>query len=253
MSGSFPESSITLPRRPIERLTDPIRQFMHIEAASGVVLLLATATALLLANTGAGETIHHFWSTPLGLRFGNWEGTLSLEHIINDGLMAIFFFVIGLEVKREITVGEFRSLRSALVPVAAALGGMVAPAALYLILQYGQPAEAGWGIVMATDIAFVVGCMALLGSRVPHALRVFLLMLAIADDIGAVLVIAIGYTSHLALEWLVVGIATLAIIALLLRIGLQSLLTLTTLSVMVWGCFLASGVHATVAGVLLGL
>lgn len=253
MSGSLSESSIKLPKRPIEWLTDPIQHFMRIEAASGVVLLLATIVALTLANTAAGGAIHHFWETTVGIRFGGWQGNISLEHLINDGLMAIFFFVIGLEVKREITVGEFRSFRTALVPVAAALGGMLAPAAIYLGLQYGQPGEAGWGTVMATDIAFVVGCMALLGKRVPHALRMFLLMLAIADDIGAVLVIAIGYTSQLSLSWLIVGLVTLCIIALLLRMGLQSILVLTALSVVVWSCFLVSGVHATVAGVLLGL
>jgi NhaA family Na+:H+ antiporter len=253
MSGSFPESSITLPKRPIERFTAPIQHFMKIEAASGVVLLLATLAALVLANTHLGEGLHHFWSTPVGITIGSWSGKLSLEHLINDGLMAIFFFVIGLEVKREVTVGEFRTMRTALVPIAAALGGMIAPAMIYLLLQSGQPAEAGWGIVMATDIAFVVGCMALLGQRVPHALRVFILMLAIADDIGAVLVIAIGYTTNLSLGWLAVGLLILAIMAVLFRMGLQSLLVLASLAVAVWSCFLLSGVHATVAGVLLGL
>lgn len=253
MSEAFSESAIRLPKRPIERITDPISQFMRIEAASGIVLLVATILALLLANLGLGETLHHLWSTPVGLSIGPWSGKLTLEYIINDGLMAIFFFVIGLEVKREITVGEFRSIKKAMLPIAGAIGGMVVPALVYLYFQHGQPAERGWGIVMATDIAFVVGCMALLGSRIPHALRVFLLMLAIADDIGAVLVIAIGYTDTLYLNWLMVGGATLGVIALLLRMGLQSTLVLWALSLVVWSCFLSSGVHATVAGVLLGL
>ena len=185
-----------LPRRPVDRVVGPLVRFLHVEAASGVVLLLCTVAALIVANSGWADGFLGFWNTRVGLRFGSWEMVHSLKHWINDGLMAIFFFVIGLEVKREIVLGQLRDMRRASLPIAAAIGGMVVPAGIYLALQSGQPGARGWGIPMATDIAFVVGCMAVLGSRIPPGLRILLLSLAIADDIGAILVIAIGYTDE---------------------------------------------------------
>jgi NhaA family Na+:H+ antiporter len=167
--------------------------------------------------------------------------------------MAIFFFVIGLEVKREIVLGELRDIRRAALPIAAAIGGMVVPAAIYLSLQAGQLAERGWGIPMATDIAFVVGCMAVLGSRIPHGLRVLILSLAIADDIGAILVIAIGYTSEIywgTLAWGVVGIAGVSVLA---RLGVRSFGIYAVLGAGIWFAFHESGIHATIAGVVIGL
>jgi NhaA family Na+:H+ antiporter len=177
----------------------------------------------------------------------------SLSHWINDGLMAIFFFVIGLEVKREIVHGELGSLRQAALPISAALGGMVVPAGIYLALQGGGPAAAGWGIPMATDIAFVVGCLALLGPRVPRALRVLLLSLAIADDIGAILVIAIGYTDAIGWGALGAGLLGIGAIGLLSRLGVRGFGMYVLLGFCVWIAFHESGVHATVAGVILGL
>jgi NhaA family Na+:H+ antiporter len=244
---------VELPEEPIDRLVGPLARFLHVEAASGIVLLLFTGAALALANSPLADGFLAIWKTPLGFELGSFEVRHSLKHWINDGLMAVFFFVIGLEVKREIVLGELRDARRAALPIAAAVGGMVAPAGIYLSLQSGQPAEAGWGIPMATDIAFVVGCMAVLGSRIPHGLRVLLLSLAIADDIGAILVIAIGYTETIhwgALAWGVAGIAGVSVLA---RLGVRSFAIYTALGAGIWFAFHESGIHATIAGVAIGL
>jgi len=242
-----------LPREPIHRLTRPLRRFLHIEAASGVVLLSCALVALGLANSAFSASFLAFWKTPIGLSLGAFELTHPLKHWINDGLMAIFFFLIGLEVKREIAVGELREPRQAALPVAAALGGMVIPAGIYLALQMGHPGQRGWGIPMATDIAFVVGCMAILGRRIPAALRVVLLSIAIVDDVGAILVIALGYTETVHSSWLAVGLVGIAIIFLMQRIGVRSLGLYTLVGVVIWLGFHESGIHATLAGVALGL
>lgn len=243
----------TLPPAPIDRITKPIQRYLHIEAASGLVLLAATACALILANSPWAHAYHEFWKTSLSLQVGSWSLEHSLEEWINDGLMVLFFFVIGLEVKYELVLGELRGLRQALLPIAAAIGGMVVPAGVYLALQHGEPGERGWGIPMATDIAFVVGCMALLGKRVPHGLRVLLLTLAIADDIGAILVIAVGYSSGL--NWMALALAGagLFVVRGLALLGVRSFLVYTVLGLLIWLAFLTSGVHATLAGVILGL
>jgi len=247
------EQATDLPQAPIDRLVGPFTRFLHVEAASGIVLLLFTAAALALANSKLAEEFLGIWRIPLGFEIGDFQIRHSLKHWINDGLMAVFFFVIGLEVKREIVLGELRDLRRAALPIAAAIGGMLVPAAIYLSLQAGQPAERGWGIPMATDIAFVVGCMAVLGSRIPHGLRVLLLSLAIADDIGAILVIAIGYTEAIhwgALAWGVAGIAGVSALA---RLGVRSSGFYTALGAGIWFAFHESGIHATIAGVVIGL
>ena len=226
---------------------------MHVEAASGIVLLAAAIAALVLANSPLSESFLGLWTSRVGFQIGSFEMDHTLKHWINDGLMAIFFFVIGLEVKRELVIGELRDPRRAALPVFAALGGMVVPAAIYLSLQWGEPSARGWGIPMATDIAFVVGCMAILGSRLPNGLRVMVLSLAIADDIGAILVIAIGYTESLDLTALVLAFVGIAVIFVLSRLGVRSLLAYTVVAVLVWLGFHESGVHATIAGVILGL
>ena len=242
-----------LPREPIHRLVEPVVRFMHVEAASGVLLLVCTAMALVLANSAAGSWYASIWKTPVGFAIGDFSMMHSLKHWINDGLMAVFFFVVGLEVKRELVHGELRDPRRAALPVAAALGGMVVPAALYLLLQGGGAAARGWGIPMATDIAFVVGCMAVLGPRVPKILRVLLLSLAIVDDIGAILVIAVGYTESLDLRMLGLAGAGLVLVWGLGRLGVRSFAVYVLIGVVVWFGFHESGVHATIAGVLLGL
>lgn len=242
-----------LPREPIQKLVGPVSRFMHVEAAGGVVLLACTIAALVLANSPWADGFLGIWKTKVGIKWGDFEFVHSLKHLINDGLMAIFFFVIGLEVKREIVLGELRDLRRATLPIAAALGGMIVPAGLFLMGQYGQPGMRGWGIPMATDIAFVVGCMAILGPRVPSGLRVMLLSLAIADDIGAILVIAIGYTDNLSIAWLAAGFVGIGVVYGLARLGVRSFVAYTAAGVFIWFAFHESGVHATIAGVILGL
>ncbi len=241
------------PEEPIHRITAPLERFMHVEAASGIVLLTAAVAALVLANSPVSDGFLAIWKIEVGFRIGAFDMSYSLKHWINDGLMAIFFFVIGLEVKRELVIGELRDPRRAALPLFAAIGGMLAPAAIYLALQAGETGARGWGVPMATDIAFVVGCMAVLGSRVPHSLRVTLLSLAIADDIGAILVIAIGYSESLNLTALSFAVAGLVVVFAMSRIGVRSLLVYTVAGVLVWLAFHESGVHATIAGVVLGL
>lgn len=242
-----------LPKEPIDRLVAPLQRFVQVEAASGIVLLACTAIALGLTNSSAAARYLAFWETPVTLGFGPLELSLSLRHWINDALMAVFFFVVGLEVKRELVVGELRDPRRAALPIVAALGGMIGPAAIYFALQRGQPAQSGWGIPMATDIAFVVGSLALIGSRVPPGLRVMLLSLAIADDIGAILVIAIGYTAQIHWTALALGVLGLALVYAMRRLGVRSILVYTLVGALVWLAFHESGVHATIAGVALGL
>ncbi|MEE9132716.1 MAG: Na+/H+ antiporter NhaA, partial [Gemmatimonadota bacterium] len=244
---------VGLPEEPIHRVTAPLERFMHVEASSGIVLLAVTIAALVLANSPFSEGFLNLWKTEVGFSLGSFEMYHSLKHWINDGLMAIFFFVIGLEVKREIVLGELRDPRRAALPVFAALGGMIVPAGIYLALQWGEPAARGWGIPMATDIAFVVGCMAILGSRVPIGLRVMLISLAIADDIGAILVIAIGYTESLNLTALLLAFVGIGVVFALSRMGVRSFLVYTLVGTLVWLGFHESGVHATIAGVILGL
>ena len=242
-----------LPSAPIDRLTEPVSRFLHVQSASGIVLLLLTVLALALANSPWSAEFLAFWKTPVGFSVGDFQMLYTLKHWINDGLMAIFFFLVGLEVKRELVLGELRDFRSAALPLAAALGGMVAPALIYLALQRGEPGERGWGIPMATDIAFVVGCLAVLGSRVPKGLRVLLLSLAIIDDIGAILVIAVGYSADLNLLALGLGFAGIVLVTILQRVGVRSVPVYVIVGMGIWFAFHESGVHATIAGVILGL
>ncbi len=232
----------------------PVRQFLQLEVASGVVLLAATVAALAVANSPAAGAVDHFFERDLTLlQLGGFHLTESLLHWINDGLMALFFFVVGLEIKRELADGELADPTRALLPVLAAIGGMVVPATIYAVLSGGGPASPGWGIPMASDIAFALGVLALLGRRVPSSLRLFLLTLAIVDDIGAILVIAIFYTSDLHLWWLIAASGLLGVVLGLQRLRVWYVPVYVALGVAVWVATLESGVHATIAGVLLGL
>lgn len=232
---------------------DSLTQFLTIEAAGGVVLLVCAAVALAVANSPLAVAYERLWQTMVGGHVGGVAMEHSLRHWINDGLMAVFFLVVGLEIKRELVVGELRDRRAALLPVAAAAGGMVVPASMYLALQGGRDGAAGWGIPMATDIAFVVGCLAVLGPRVPHSLRVFLLSLAIVDDIGAIVVVAFGYSAGIDARALALGFAGLAGVAVLVRARVSTMVPFVLAGVLTWLAFHESGVHATIAGVLLGL
>lgn len=238
-------------RTPIEKLTYPIQEFLHQEASGGILLIIATVIALAWANSPFAESYHNLWHTYLSIDIGGNGLKYSLHYWINDGLMVIFFFVVGLEIKRELLVGELSSVKKAALPIAAALGGMIFPALIYTIFNLGSEGASGWGIPMATDIAFVVGILALLGKRVPLALKIFILALAIVDDLGAVLVIAIFYTSNISFTSLLIAAGFLVLLIAMNRMGVRNLLIYTLVGVGLWLAFLKSGVHATVAGVLL--
>jgi NhaA family Na+:H+ antiporter len=231
-------------------LLRPFQYFFAKEAAGSILLLLCTAAALIWANSPVAESYHHLWESYIGLSVGDFELRMSLHHWINDGLMAVFFFVIGLEIKREVLVGELATMRKAALPLVAAVGGMVVPALLYAGLNAGTPEISGWGVPMATDIAFALGVLSLMGPRVPGALKVFLAALAIVDDMGAVLVIAIFYTSELSLSALGIGGLCLAAMFLANRLAVRYPLVYAALGLALWLAVLKSGVHATVAGVL---
>lgn len=242
-----------MPHEIADRITKPFGRFLKIEAAAGALLFLAALSALVLANSAWSTPFLAFWETPLGLQFGALDFTRSLRHWINDGLMTFFFFVISLELKRELVLGELRNLRTAALPFAAALGGMIVPVSIYLSLVAGGPGMHGWGTVMATDTAFVIGCLALFGSRIPPALRLFLLSLAIFDDVGAILVVAVGYGEALNWPALALGVFGLGVVAGAARLGVRSIPIYFLTGGLIWLCFDASGVHATIAGVVLGL
>jgi NhaA family Na+:H+ antiporter len=243
----------TLPRALVERLTRPFSRFVQIETAAGAVLLAATLVALLLSNSRWADAVLAFWETPVGLHIGPGQVVRSLKEWINDGVMTLFFFLVALELKREIVLGELGQPRVAALSIAAAAGGMLVPAVIYVMLQSGQPGAAGWGTVMATDTAFVIGCLALLGSRIPSSLRVFMLSLAITDDIGAILVVAIGYSSHIAWAPLALGIGTCVLVRGMGALGIRSVPVYFIVGGVVWAAIDASGIHATVTGVVLGL
>ncbi len=228
-------------------------EFAHSEATGSVLLLIATVIALVWANSLNARAYFELLNAQIGIAVGEARLTLSLHQVINDGFMALFFLVVGLEIKRELLVGELSSPSKAILPVAAAFGGMIFPAAIYLLFNAGTPAEHGWGIPMATDIAFALGALALLGSRVPLGLKVFLTALAIADDLGAVMVIAFFYTTDLDVLPLVIAAILLALILLAGRLRIQRLEIYVLLGLGVWIAVLLSGVHATVAGILLAL
>jgi NhaA family Na+:H+ antiporter len=231
----------------------PLDRFLHIEAASGILLLVATAVALACANSPWAEQYLHFWHTPVGIRIGGFVFERSLEWVVNDGLMVIFFFVVGMEIRREIHHGELSEWKRAALPAAAALGGMLAPAGLYLVFA-GEPAtRSGWGVPMATDIAFAVGILTLLGPRVPAALRVLLLALAVIDDLGAIVVIALFYSSGIELSGLLVAAAGIGGVLAMQRFGVRAKLLYVAPTVVAWAGIYAAGIHPTVAGVIVGM
>jgi NhaA family Na+:H+ antiporter len=237
----------------VERLLAPFRQFAHTASSGGVVLLAVTAVALAWANSPWSASYHHLWETPLRLGAGTWSAEMTLHHFINDGLMVVFFFLVGLEIKREVLAGELASIRRAALPMVGALGGMVVPAGLYALLNRGGPGFPGWGVPMATDIAFALGVLALLGSRVPIGLKVFLAALAIVDDIGAVLVIAVFYSGGVAWGALGAALGLVVLAALANLAGFRRPGTYAAIGIALWAAVLVSGVHATVAGVLLAM
>ncbi len=232
----------------------PVLRFIDREVASGVLLLVATAVALFWANSPWGASYESFWHTDIKIVVGSWHFPhMTVGHFVNDGLMALFFFVVGLEIKRELVTGQLNTLRAAALPAIAAVGGMIGPALLYFMLNNSGEAARGWGIPMATDIAFAVGIVALLGARVSPKLKLFLLTLAIVDDIGAIAVIAIFYTTDLSISWLVIAVVGLVGIRVLQILKVWAIAVYILLGIFIWYAMLESGVHATIAGVALGL
>ena len=240
-----------LPVEPIDRLLAPFREFTRSSVSGGILLLAAAVVAMVLANSAWSQEWTALWETELAISLGSLDFSQSLLHWINDGLMAIFFLVVGLEIKREVLVGELASVRRATLPIVAAAGGAILPAVIFLVIVGGGEASRGWGIPMATDIAFALGALAILGSRIPLGLRVFLTALAIVDDLLAVLVIALFYTSDVSLPAL--AAAGLVLVALIAAnaLGVRRPLVYGLLGIALWMAVFQSGIHATVAGVLL--
>lgn len=236
--------------RSFEKFIGPIEEFIHRQTTSGLLLMSSAIIALILANSPFAENYFHLLHAPISVSVANWAVEMTLHHGINDGLMALFFFVVGLELKREILVGELAKLRNAILPIAAAIGGMVVPALIYYLINPDGEASSGWGIPMATDIAFAVGALALLASRVPRALITFLIALAIVDDLGAVLVIALFYTETIVITPLLIAGALFILLLSFNKLGIRRTLPYFSVAVMLWYALLLSGIHPTLAGIL---
>lgn len=233
-----------------DRVLTPFEEFIHKETTSGLALMACTLVALVIANSPLQQAYEHLLHLPIAFSFGEWRLEHSLHHWINDGLMWLFFFLVGLEIKREILSGELAEFKMALLPVVAAIGGMLVPALFYLAFNAGGPGHAGWGVPMATDIAFAVGVIAMLGRRVPKTLLTFLVALAIIDDLGAVAVIAIFYTHTLVWGALAIAVALVALLIAFNRLGIRKPLPYFAVGLLLWMALLESGVHATIAGIL---
>ena len=238
---------------PVERMLVPFNRFVHTESSGGLVLMACALLAMAWANSPWAGTYFKLWNTRFTVGFGEEALSKPLLLWINDGLMAIFFFLVGLEIKREILVGELNSLKQALLPIGAAVGGMAVPALIYFALNPSGPEAAGWGIPMATDIAFALGILSLLGSRVPVGLKVFLTAVAIVDDMGAVLVIALFYTAEISMGPLWCALGLLVALLAMNRAGVRCSWAYALVGAVLWLAFLKSGVHATIAGVLTAL
>jgi len=251
-SASFTSKGIF--HAPLEKTFDkiltPFEEFIHQQTTSGLLLMAMAVVALILANGPLASSYAHFMHTPVSVGAGSWSLEMSLHHLINDGLMALFFFVVGLELKREILVGELANLRNAVLPIGAAIGGMVVPALIYIAINPDGDAARGWGIPMATDIAFAIGALALLASRVPKALITFLVALAIVDDLGAVLVIAVFYTETITLGPLMGALGLFGLLLVFNLLGIRKTTPYLIVAALLWYALLQSGVHATLAGIL---
>lgn len=239
-------------RRKIESLSTTFLSFLRSEASGGVILLICAILAVLIANSPWGESYEHALHTPIAIGLGAFSLEMGLLHWVNDGLMAIFFFLVGLEIKREFLYGELKTKSAMILPVCGALGGMLVPALFYSLLNFGSPTAGGWGIPMATDIAFALGIMTMAARSAPPGLIVFLTALAIVDDLGAIVVIALFYSTDLAWAALLSGLATLAGAFLLNRMKIRFFPAYLVLGLIAWYFFLKAGIHPTIAGVILG-
>lgn len=237
-------------KSPIDQILRPVSKFIHQEFTGGIVLFVSVVIAIVWANSSWQQSYHHLWEINLSVGFNEMSFDKPLHVWINDGLMALFFFVIGLELKREFMAGELSSLKKASLPMVAALGGMLVPAIIYFSINHGLPSEGGWGIPMATDIAFSLALLSLAGNRIPGSVKVFLSALAVADDLGAVLVIAFFYTAQISAFPLAIAGFFLLILLAGNLLGVRNTIFYLILGIIVWAGFLLSGVHATIAGVL---
>jgi NhaA family Na+:H+ antiporter len=234
-----------------KQLLSPLYEFLKDSRAVGIILIVCTVLSLLLANSPWQEPYLHFWEIQLHIPIESLHLPHTFLHWINDGFMAVFFFLVGMEIKRELTIGELSSIRKSMLPVLAAVGGMLCPALIFTLFNGGTPFAHGWGIPMATDIAFSLGVLSLLGNRVPVSLKILLMALAIIDDLGAILTIAIFYTADLQLMYLLAGAGALVLLVILNLVKVQRLIFYFIPGIILWYCILNSGVHATIAGVLL--
>jgi NhaA family Na+:H+ antiporter len=258
-NSEFPNSAIPHPpgvwapaRKSLRRVLGPVENFLAIESASGIILVISAAAALIWANSPWRSSYAELWHVPLGLRFGGFSFERDLHFWINDGLMTIFFFVVGLEIRREMHVGELSEIRRAALPLAAAVGGMIAPALIFFAMNMGRASVNGWAVPMATDIAFAVGVLALLGKRVPPALRILLLALAVIDDVGAIIVIALFYSTGLvASGFIVLGLGVVGIWTMQI-VGVRSASAYVAPAIVVWAGAYSGGIHPTLAGVIVG-
>jgi NhaA family Na+:H+ antiporter len=236
-----------------KRVSTPLEHFIHAQTTTGLVLMCMTVLALILANTPLSEAYTHFFHMKVDFNIGEWKLSHSLHHWINDGLMAIFFFIIGLEIKREILAGELSNIKVAILPILSAIGGMLLPALIYLSINYGSDGVKGWGIPMATDIAFAISALVLLGNRISQPLVTFLIALAIVDDLGAVIVIAVFYTEQIHMMPLMLALITFLVMVSFNRFGIHAVLPYFIVGLFLWFFMLESGVHATIAGVIAAL
>ncbi|MGC1182416.1 Na+/H+ antiporter NhaA [Legionella sp.] len=242
-----------LPKELIHWVSRPLDRFIRIETSTAGLLLFFTITTLLLANSPWSESFLSIWEISLGIHLGNFEFARPIHDWINDGLMTLFFFFVSLELKRELVLGELRNPRMAALPIIAAIGGMLVPPLFYFILQIGEPGQNGWGTVMATDTAFVIGCLALFGKHIPQSLRMFMLSLAIIDDIGAILIVAIGYNHGITWMALATSVIGFILVYLMKKIGIRSIIAFFCIGVLIWISIDASGIHPTITGIILGL
>lgn len=236
---------------PLDKIGQPFKRFLHLESAGGIMLIIATILALIVANSGWGSYYESFFNQEFTIGTESFHITEKVIHWINDGLMAIFFFLVGLEIKRELLVGELSSPKKAALPIIAAVGGMLVPAALFMLSVGDGLGKEGWGIPMATDIAFSLGVLSLLGKRVPLSLKVFLVAFAIVDDIGAIIVIAIFYSKEIHWSLLIISAGLLALLFIFNKLKIRSVPIYLIVGAIIWFLFLHSGIHATIAGVLI--
>ncbi|MFL0164451.1 Na+/H+ antiporter NhaA [Candidatus Clostridium helianthi] len=235
------------------KILNPFLQFFKNESSSGLVLLFCAITAIIIANSNFSSMYNNIIHTYIAIGYKDFSLSMSILHWINDGLMAIFFLVVGMEIKREIVFGELKSFKKTILPVSAAIGGMVVPAIIYVLFNFNQTTIIGWGIPMATDIAFALGILSLVGKKAPKGIIIFLTALAIVDDLGAIIVIAIFYTSEVSWIALILGLIIFLAIILANKFNIKNKWFYIVFGIMLWICFLKSGVHATIAGVLLGM